>query len=400
VRGDGSALRDHAQRTVLTELLRQGGASRKAIARTTGLSPATVTRAVDALRKEGVLRESAAVVSVQRGRREVRLELVAERDTVVGVDLGASNTRLVLCDLAAAPLVVHEHATPADLAPKALARWLLERTGELSAAAGRTARPAGLCVGLPGAVGRSRTVSNAPNLPQVEDPEFLSVLEAGAGCPVGIDNDADLALLGELRLGAARGADPAAIITIGTGLGAALAVGGTVLQGRHGLVGEFGQLPVGPFGTPLEHMVTGNGITRRAAEAGVDLHDPALLFSGDPAYATLRRQFDDALQIVLTAVAVSVEPETIVVGGRIGAAIASDLPTYQAALAAGLRASPELVPGQLGDLSGALGAAVAAVRVLYVDLGVDPTHLGALPAVQEGRLLLDAAVAGSAQPRS
>ena len=108
-----------------------------------------------------------------------------------------------------------------------------------------------IALGLPGAVGEAGDqVSNAPNLPQIEDPAFLAGLRAALPAPIVIDNDANYALLGEQRFGAASAAPTAAMITLGAGLGSALAIGGRLLRGKHGLVGEFGQLPVGPFGPP------------------------------------------------------------------------------------------------------------------------------------------------------
>jgi predicted NBD/HSP70 family sugar kinase len=368
---------------VLAEVLRSAPASRKQVAEATGISSATVTRAVDLLIAEGVLREGSEIVSESRGRRAVLLDLVADRSYVLGIDLGASNTRFVLADLIANPVLACEIRTPSDLDTDALAAWL---AGEVRAACGSKWPIVGaICLGLPGAVSRiDRSVSNATHLPQVEGHGFLKTFETAVGVTVLTDNDANLALLGEQRFGAARVSPNAAMLTLGTGLGAGLAIDGTVLKGAHGLVGEFGQLPVGPLGARLEHMVTGPGILQQAAEAGLPLDTPAELFVE---HATghlhaLRAQFDHALMIVLTAISVSCEPETIVLGGGIAKSLTTSLGRYQAALERNLHISPALVPAVLGDFSGAVGAVVESLHALYTDLGIEQQFLAELPASQ------------------
>jgi predicted NBD/HSP70 family sugar kinase len=369
--------------TVLAEVFRTAPTSRKQIAEATGISTATVTRAVDTLIAEGVLREGSEIVSEQRGRRAVLLHVVAGRSYVVGIDLGASNTRIIVADLLASPVLALDVPTPSALNAIELAHWL---AAEVRTAAGTKWRLVeAICLGLPGAVSRiDRAVSNAPHLPQVEDERFLQSFEAAVGMTVMTDNDANLALLGEQRFGAARTAPTAAMLTLGTGLGAGIAIDGKVLQGERGLVGEFGQLPVGPLGTKLEHMLTGPGILRRAAEAGVELVDPAELFAGNHGSGTeaLRAHFDHALLIALTAITVSCEPNTIVLGGGIAKSLTSSLDRYQATLEHNLRMSPKLLPAVLGDYSGAVGAVVASLHTVYAGLGIQEQFLAHLPVSQ------------------
>ncbi len=114
--------------------------------------------------------------------------------------------------------------------------------------------------------------------------------------PVSIDNDANYALLGERYFGVARSAPNAVMFTLGLGLGAGVMIDGRLFRGIHGLVGEFGSLPIGPLGTRLEHLVTGFGIMRRAAELGIELSSPADLFGPlSGTLADLRRQFEHGL---------------------------------------------------------------------------------------------------------
>jgi predicted NBD/HSP70 family sugar kinase len=243
-------------------------------------------------------------------------------------------------------------------------------------------RLAAVAVGLPGAVrSHDRSVSSAPNLPQVEQRAFLDVLEERLGPALDLDNDSNYALLGEQRFGAARSAPTAVMLTVGAGLGAGVALDGRLLRGRNGLVGEFGHLPVGPLGTPLEHLVTGPGIMRRAAELGVQISSPAALFAedADGQLVAMRRHVEQALLVVLTAAVVSYEPETIVLGGRIARALGTHLEELGEALRHIVPSAPLVVPAQLDDLSGALGAVVAALHRVYLGLGLSQQDLVRVP---------------------
>lgn len=357
---------------VITELLRSSPISRTQIAQSIGVSPATVSRVVDQLIHEGLVREGSAVVSESRGRRPILLDLVTETTHVVGVDVGAASTRYVITDLVGTTVLSRKIPTPAEQSATGLAEWVVSHVKEAAGEGWPLVRYA--CVGLPGAVNQEEgTVSNAPNLAQIEDRRFLDALQLGFGIPLEIDNDVNYALLGEQRFGVAYAHPTAAMLNLGAGLGAALAVNGVVLQGRRGLIGEFGHLPVGPLGTRLEHMVTGPGIVRRAAEIGVHLEGPDGLFVENPVpvLEQLRAQFDQALLIVLTALTVSCDPEIIVLGGGISKSLASSLSRYEDALRQNLNFSPKLKLPGLSDMSGAVGAAVSGLHRIYPGLGVD-----------------------------
>ncbi len=366
---------------VLTLLLQSRPASRKQLADASGISPATVSRTVEDLLAYGIVREVSELVTEQRGRRAMLLDVCADRTHVVGVDLGANRTRMIHADLLGAPLGQRTLPTPRALDGEQLARWTANAVRALAGPAWvRTDR---VHVGLPGAVGVDGvTVSNVPNLPQVEGSRFLTRVAELLQRPVRGDNDANLALVGEQRFGAARGAPTAAMLMIGTGLGAGIAIDGRILRGAHGIVGEFGQLPVGPMGARLETMVTGPGILRAAADAGIGLASPAELFAADAAepVRALRAQVEQALLIVLTATCVACEPEVIVLGGGVAASLTDDLACFEASLEQGLGVSPRLVGSVLGDFAGARGAVVVALHGVYLELGVDERALGRLPA--------------------
>lgn len=380
-------VRESNRSAVLGELFATYPTRRADLASATGLSNATVSRSVEGLIAEGLAREIDSPVQGSRGRPATALEIVPDRAYVAGVDLGASNTRIVVADAVCTVISARSVPTPTDLGADDLVSWL---AGELASDAARlSVSLSRVSVGLPGAVHlQNHSVTNAPNLAVVERPGFFDALERIADTQLGIDNDANYALMGEQRYGAAREASTAVMLTIGAGLGAGISIEGKLLRGRYGLVGEFGQLPVGPLGTPLENMVTGPGIMRHAAELGIALPSPADLFlpSDDRAVRKLRQSFDQALLIVLAAAVVSCEPEVIVLGGGISRSLAPDLPQLEAALRDNLGSGPSLRLSELGEFSGAIGAVIASLHRLYVQLGIDENDLARLPRHREDAL--------------
>ncbi|MCL4236288.1 MAG: ROK family protein, partial [Deltaproteobacteria bacterium] len=105
--------------------------------------------------------------------------------------------------------------------------------------------PASLGIGVPGGVhSDGRTVSQAPQFPSWHNVDLAAMLEERLACPVALDNDANLAALGESWLGAGRGVQNLAMYTLGTGIGGGLVLGGRVWRGAWGMAGELGHVTI------------------------------------------------------------------------------------------------------------------------------------------------------------
>jgi predicted NBD/HSP70 family sugar kinase len=364
---------------VLAHVLARGSVTRTVIGRETGLSPATVSRIVEQLLADGLLHETDSAPTIGRGRRATPVRIHTEGSVVCGVDLGGSNVRIVVADLAAKPLATRTVPTPATFDADGLAKWLAQLVVDTV----RDLRPRldSVALGLPGAVSRQhRSVSDAPNLPQVEDPDFLRLLDQHLGMSVEVDNDSNYALLGELRFGAARTAQTAVMFTVGAGLGAGVALDRRLFHGRTGLVGEFGHLPAGPLGTSLEKLISGPGILGRALELGLPFDNPADVFrSADPRLIPVKQYIEQALLIILTAAVVAYEPDVIILGGGISHALEPELEQLNHRLRTIVPTAAPVQRSELGDLSGALGAVVAALHTTYRRLGVADLHLAQVP---------------------
>jgi glucokinase len=103
-------------------------------------------------------------------------------------------------------------------------------------------------VGAAGLVDRDGAVHYAPNLPTLTQVPLQAVLTERLGVPVVVDNDANVAALGELRHGAARGVAHGLVITLGTGIGGGIITEGRIARGAHGFAGEVGHWQFDPLG--------------------------------------------------------------------------------------------------------------------------------------------------------
>jgi glucokinase len=247
-------------------------------------------------------------------------------------------------------------------------------------------------VGAAGLVDRAGVVRFAPNLPGVVDLDLPVALGQRVARPVVADNDANCAARAEHHLGAAAGVTSAVLVTLGTGIGGALVLGGRVQRGHGGFAGEPGHMLVDPHGPPCpcgrrgcwERFASGSGLGRLARDAAAAGRADRLvaLAGGDPEavrgeHVTRAAADGDAEASAVLAqfawwVAVGVanlvdlvDPELVVIGG--GLVEAGDVwldPVRTAyaglVLAHDHRPPIGIVGARLGPDAGAVGAALLA----------------------------------------
>ena len=222
---------------------------------------------------------------------------------------------------------------------------------------------------------------------------FGDLLAERVGVPVVVDNDGNTAALAEARLGAARRARHALLLTLGTGVGGGLVLDGSLYRGAGGVAGELGHLVVDEDGPPcfgscpsrgcLEALVSGSAVARDAAAAvsvrpasalaaavreGAPLDGELvtrLALEGEPESLALVREVGRRLGAGLAGLVNALNPEVVVVGGGVMAAGELLLEPARAELAArGLlpaREQVRVVAAEFGAQAGMLGAALMAL---------------------------------------
>ena len=167
----------------------------------------------------------------------------------IGIDLGGTNARAAVVDPLTGAVVAAEKRPHVERTPIAVARSVAEATRSAAAQAGLDlATLAGVGVGVAGQCdGTTGVVVNAPNLGWRDAP-FGDLLAQELHVPVQVVNDLSAAAWGERAFGAARGADDAVLVFVGSGVGSGLILGGRLHQGAGGVAGEIGHVKVAPRG--------------------------------------------------------------------------------------------------------------------------------------------------------
>jgi predicted NBD/HSP70 family sugar kinase len=214
----------------------------------TGLSAPTVGTLCAHLIRRGVVTDVGTGPS-RGGRRPAFMEFNPRYRFVAGIDIGPTKTRLAVADLRGEPLELRVVTTPTAREPAdVLSQLAAELRRLLADARVPIGRLLAVAAGAPGVVDRDRgvVVAFAPNLDGWSQVSMAKILRRTLGVPVVVENDVNLAILGEKWRGAARGHDTCAFITVGTGIGAGVVVNGHLYHGRHFMAGEIALMCMGP----------------------------------------------------------------------------------------------------------------------------------------------------------
>jgi predicted NBD/HSP70 family sugar kinase len=308
------------EETVLDTIRAGAPISRAEIARRAGISKPTVSLALQALLDAGLVREApSAPAGPTYGA--TYFEPVAEASLVLGIDLGARFLRGALSDLTGtlrARQDVELGGADADTALDAIAdlRDALVRTAGLSPKLIDE-----IVVGIPGVVEpETGVVRLATNIPRLDGRRYGAELEERLGARVTLENDVNLAALGERRQGIARGVDDFVFLSIGTGLGAGLVLRGELQRGRHGSAGELDYVAVG-IGTDIDPCAAALSTLAEQTMAAPP-YDARSVFAaaraGDLRAREVVREEARRIALHIAPIAAVADVELVVLGGGIG----------------------------------------------------------------------------------
>ena len=235
------------ERVLNIAIERPGTFTRSEIIQATGLSAPTVGSLTSHLIQTGVISDLGTAPS-RGGRRPGLMEFNARHAYIAGIDLGPTRTRLAVADLRGQPLARQIITTPSGVSPQSMLARIADALRALMQEAGVPADRLVVAVaGAPGAVNLDTgTVDMAPNLNGWTKVPMLKVLQQELETTVLIENDVNLALLGEHWQGAARGHDTCAFIFVGTGIGSGILIDGTLHHGHSFMAGEIGVMCMSP----------------------------------------------------------------------------------------------------------------------------------------------------------
>jgi glucokinase len=319
---------------VLEIVRRNGPTSRAGLAKLSGLSAPAVSALVDVLiARLGLLQEMGQDVSTG-GRRPTLVTFVADRGCVVGVDLGSTTIRYAVADLSGRVLDRFTEPTGAPAPGKLV--------GRLNAGIRRLLGTGGHCpplfaigIGAPGMTDVQRgVVIEAANLRGWTNVPLKEMVEREFGVPATVDNDVNMAALGEYWMGCARREQNFVFIALGRGVGAGIVIDGRLHRGSQWYAGEISHLLLDyrkweqDFGSQgyLEHRLGAKAVANRwrRASGGEPDAEIAALFAaaghGHPAAAALVNDFATMLGVAVANIVTTLDPALVVFGGGIGQA--------------------------------------------------------------------------------
>jgi predicted NBD/HSP70 family sugar kinase len=361
------------ERTVLEAIRAGAPISRAEISRRAGISKPTVSLALQTLVDAGLVREAARGPSGP-SYGAVFFEPVPEAAYVLGLDLGARFLRGAVCDLAGdvrARQDVELRGADADGALQAITTL---RESLVAAAALPVERIDGIVLGVPGVIDADTSTLHltSPNIPGLEGRAFGVELGDLLGIDVTLENDVNLAAVGERWAGVARGVDDFAFLSVGTGMGMGLVLGGELHRGSHGAAGEVDWALAG-LAEDVDPSADGvAALAERVAPAGsagtslAPPYDARAIFAaarrGDPLGRTVVDEVARRIAAHITPIAAVADPALVVLGGGLGANGDLLLTPVRRLLAAWIPYPPRIEISSLGEAAVLMGALAVGLR--------------------------------------
>jgi glucokinase len=264
-------------------------------------------------------------------------------DFSIGVDLGGTNLRIAAISTGGQLLEKVTLSTKAS-DPDHVIGEMCDAILRLSSQYRSGGALLGAGVGIPGIIDmETGMVRKSANLPGWSDYPVRNEIERRLGARVFLENDGNVAALGEKWLGAARDVDDMAMMTLGTGIGGCIVLNGKIFHGMNGMAGEFGHVTVEPEGVPCgcgnrgcaERYASATAVVRMAREAIASGKAPGLAraassgagfsaqsvynlaMEGDEAAQRIFRRFGSALGMMLADLVNILNLEMFVIGGGV-----------------------------------------------------------------------------------
>ena len=283
--------------------------------------------------------------------------------TSVGIDVGGTKCHGVVVNDHGEVISETRHPTPHASELIGLLGNMFHELGGGSA----------LGIGVPGLITSDGVINASPNMRGANNITVGPSLRESLGIPVHVDNDATSAAYAEWRVGAAKGASDALIVTLGTGIGGGLIVGGALQRGANGFAGEIGHMVIEANG--LECVCGQRGCWERYA-SGSALRTLSGGMSGEEVISRARNNEPSAVAVIdefarwfaigVASLTNVLDPSVVVVGGGVIDAWEVLHPAFVKWMNVVLyspdhRPHPVLRPAELGPRAGAIGCALLAV---------------------------------------
>jgi predicted NBD/HSP70 family sugar kinase len=361
--------RDYNKASVLDVVLTRAPLTRNELIELTGLSKATVSRAVEELRADGFVIDGGVDEAVGRGRRSTYLDVPGTTGHLVGISFGAQTTCVLVTDLRGRE--VHHVTVPtADHhQARAAAEWLADLIARASESAQGPLRQ--VVAAVPGRVRNGTEIFGpAESMKIFAGSGLQRAIEDLIKAPVLLDSDANASLLGILTNHTT--VRNAALFSLSTILNFASCTNHELARGRTPTFGDIGVLPCGVDDEILDQLLSTRGLLRFARGRGLDLErieDLWLEPYDEVPRAEVLEAFTTAIVTAVSVVTVTLDPESVYFVGRLRPLVEEVLPEARRRLDQSLPAVPEIkTVTQVIGLSTAKGAVHACLTMAQARL--------------------------------
>ena len=380
--GSPALMRQTNARTILTLLKTLGICSRADLVRETGMSAPTVANVISDLNDLGLI-EWIGEGTSSGGRRPDNLRFKSDYGCLAGVYVTADALRILLTDLKGSPLEEKHEALPKD-ARNPIAVISVLRTS-LRAMMRRHGLPwkklIAMTVGVAGITNvRDGIVVSVSDSGSWRSVPLVEMLKKQFACALFVENDTNLAAIGEHFRGVAQAEDSFIFVAVGSGVGAGIFVNGKIVHGSSWSAGEIGYLHIPnvssmqpslyEFGR-LEQVLGASGILRSwsavSGKSGVTgkIHKASavldLALTGNSAAEKVVHQRARLLKDVVLNLSLTLNPSLFVFGGDLGAHPALLKPTVEMLRKSEI-AVAQVLPSSLGSSAVVWGAIAVAMR--------------------------------------
>jgi predicted NBD/HSP70 family sugar kinase len=357
--------RDYNKAAVLEVVLSRAPLTRNELIELTGLSKATVSRAVEELRGDGFVVDGGIDAVTGRGRRSTYLDVPSTAGHVVGIGFGAQTTCVLVTDLRGREVKHLIVPTLDEDEVGSAARWLVDLIEQTNESAGGPVRQ--IVAAVPGRVRDGKEIFGPAESRKIFAGSALQrAVEDLVDAPVLLDSDANASLLGILTEDATIG--NAALFVFSTMLNFSSCSEREIARGRTPTFGDVGVLFSGVDEEPLDELLSSSGLLRFARARGLGLDRIEALWlepSDEASRAEVLEAFTTAIVTAVSAVAVTLDPESVYITGRMRPLVDEVLPEVRSRLAQSLPTVPEIkVVTLVLGLSVARGAAHAGLAMV------------------------------------
>ena len=380
---------------LLLDIIREKGlVSRAELARLSGLTKPTVSSQVADLMERGiVVEDGAGEPDARGGKPPVMLRFDAGGGSLIAAEIGSSAVRVWLGDLnglfvdsVTRPIAVERGAGPVLTVLCQAMDAIIKRQRK------RAKAPLAIAIAAPGRVDAGTgTVLEAGNVFHWRDVEVRGRIESRFGIPTLVENDVNLAALGEMHSGLAAGVQNFVLIRHGTGVGAGLVLGGRLYHGTHWAAGEIGHMifdrasdAEGASDRGVLELAIGSDRVRekiRSARAGrhpsaIPLPNADLaaelseaVRNNDPVALRIVDELAAQLSVAVADLAAAIDPELIVLAGELFGLVADRIRELVGRVIPWPMRIELSALGADAALMGAMGSARGLAHDLLCDLG-------------------------------